>query len=261
PTEQLDRLEQIAEKDKQASDALLLGWYHLRRDNLEPAEEWLRVAFDAEQSAASADGMALVLSGQGRFAEAEKIMHPWRSEGDDSRDVYLAAVANLLGLEPRPVLAGEVLNRIVTEVAAARDVAAATQLGWYARAWEQHDTAKAWFTTALGWKPDEEPAAYGLALSYQQMEQTAELAEIKRQWTGRSDRIQLIGSEAAPTPAVSPAAPARTAEQQPTATTVTVSPSQPTAAAATTSTPPPAEQTPSVNIAVSPGPAPAGGHA
>src|SRR5690606_30462856 len=183
------------------------------------------------------------------------------SESDDSRGVYLAAVANLLGLEPRPVLTVEVLNRIVTEVAAARDAAAATQLGWYARAWEQHDTARAWFTTALGWKPDEEPAAFGLALTYQQMEQTAELAEIKRQWTGRSERIQLIGSKAAATPATTAVAPAPTAARQPTSTTLTVSPSQPTATATTTSTPSPAEQAPSVNIAVSPGPAPAVGPA
>src|SRR5690606_36871558 len=102
----------------------------------------------------------------------------------------------------------------------------------YARAWEQHDTARAWFTTALGWKPDEQPAAYGLALTYQQMEQTAELAEIKRQWTGRSERIQLIGSEAVATPATTAVGPA-----------------------------PPAAQSPSVNIAVSPSHAPAVGPA
>jgi len=196
PAEQLTRLEQLAEREKKASDALLLGWYYLRRENIDPAEKWFRQAFEAEQTASAARGIALVLIEREKFADAEGIMYRWRADDDDSRSVYLAAVANLLGTEPRPALSPDVLSRIVTEVAAAKDVIAANQLGWYARAWQQHETAKAWFNLALQWKSDDEEAAYGLGVSYFQLGQTAELAAMKQRWQGRSERIQLIGTEA-----------------------------------------------------------------
>ena len=47
---------------------------------------------------------------------------------------------------------------------AARNVNGAQQLGWYADALYQYETAALWFGTALGFDPNDEPSAYGLAL-------------------------------------------------------------------------------------------------
>lgn len=207
PAEELDRVRRLADENKLASDARLLGWYYLRRENQAEAETWFRSALAAEPSADAAQGLALVLIARQNYAEAEDVIHPWRAESDDTRNVYLAAVANLLGIEPRAVLSAEVLNRIVAEVMSARDVPSARQLGWYARAWEQHQTALQWFGTALKWSPDDEPSAYGLALTHLQLGDAAGLAEIKRLWAGRSDRIRDVGTGAADVPPSPPAAP------------------------------------------------------
>lgn len=202
PATTLDRLKKLAETEKLPTDARLLGWYYYNRQDIEAADKWFRMALSAEPSADAAEGLALVLIQRELYADAEELMYRWRDDSDDTRVVYLAAVANLLGLEPRPLLSGEVLSRIVAEVARSRNVEAARQLGWYARAFEQHATAKAWFTSALGWGPDDEPSAYGLALTYQLLGETAQLDQLKQRWAGRSERIQLVGvAETEPAPA------------------------------------------------------------
>jgi tetratricopeptide (TPR) repeat protein len=193
PAETLKRIEGIAETEEMPADARLLGWYYLKRENIAAAEKWFRLALEKESTADAAEGLALALIERDQFAEAEALMHRWRGESDNTRVVYLAAAANLLGLEPRPVLSSEVLNRIVSEVVEAKSVEGARQLGWYSRAFEQHATARAWFSTALAWDANDEPSAYGLALTHQLLGELANLAEIKRIWTGRSERIQLVG--------------------------------------------------------------------
>lgn len=203
PAAQLTRVEQLFEEGGNASDALLLGWHHLLREDHAEAETWFRRARQRQDSAEASEGLALALLPQGQYAEAEEIMHPWRNEATEARSVYLAAAANLLGEEPRPVLSSEVLSRIVEASVAARDVATARQLGWYARSWEQHETAGLWFQTALGWDRDDEPSAYGLALSYQELGNASGLQEIRRLWADRSERILQLGTA----PAVAPARP------------------------------------------------------
>lgn len=193
PAEELNRLEKLTETEKLPSDAILLGWYHLNRKNLTASEKWFRMALETEESADAAEGLALALIQRDAFVEAEELMHRWRSDSEDTRVVYLAAAVNLLGVEPRLLLSNEILSRIVTEVANSRNIEGARQLGWYARAFEQHETAKAWFTTSLGWGPDDEPSAYGLALTHQLLGETAQLRELKGLWAGRSERIQLVG--------------------------------------------------------------------
>lgn len=204
PAEQLARVERLATEGGAAADSRLLGWYHLQRESHAEAEKWFRMAREAEDTADASEGLALALMARGQHAEAEDIIYPWRGENENTRKVYLAAAANLLGVEPRPVLSSEVLERIVTEAAASRDVPTARQLGWYARAWEQHRTAAQWFTTALAWDPDDEPSAYGLALTRHLLGDRTGLAEIKRVWSGRSARIQQVGTDmSAPAPAPS----------------------------------------------------------
>ncbi len=228
PAEQLARVEQLAREGDAASDARLLGWYNLVRENHAEAETWFRMAREREDSAEASQGLALALMARSQHEEAEAITYRWRNESDEVRAVYLAAAANLLGAEPRPTLAEDVLARIVAEVAAARDVQGARQLGWYARAWEQHQTAGQWFSTALRWDADDEPSAYGLALTRHLLGDTAGLAEIKRIWAGRSDRIQTVGTGATePAPRAPTIAPPPQATQQ---RSETVAPSAPASA-------------------------------
>lgn len=205
--EDLGRVERLAAEGGAAADARLLGWYYLQRQNNAEAENWFRRAREAEDSGDASRGLALALMARGQHAEAEGVAYPWRGEGEEARRVHLAAAANLLGVEPRPVLSDEVLGRIVAEAAAGRDVPTARQLGWYARAWQQHQTAGQWFTTALGWDPDDEPSAYGLALTRHLLGDAAGLSEIKRIWRGRSERIRQVGlavTEPAPAPTAAP---------------------------------------------------------
>lgn len=226
--EQLARVEKLTTAEGKASDSLLLGWYNLRHGQSEAAEKWFRAASGIEDSAEASQGLSLVLVARKAFEEAESVLYPWRDANDETRSSYLAAVANLLGVEPRVDVPPDVLQRMAAAAASARDVAAAQQFGWYARAFNQFETAGKWFTTALSWNPDDEPSAYGLALTYQQLGNAAALAELKRIWRGRSERILAVGertrgqpaggaptSVAAETPAAPPSAQSVAAETAP----------------------------------------------
>jgi hypothetical protein len=193
PPAYLTRLERLAEKDQMASDALLLGWYYYRRDNLGAAERWLRRAYNQEDTAAAAEGLALTLTRQNAPVEAENVLYRWRDSSPGTKAAYLAAVANLLALDPPPILKEEVLARMAPVVIAGRDAAAAQQFGWYARAMQQPRTAAEWFAAALSWKPDDEPSAYGLVLSRNDLGDRVGVATIQRNWAGRSDRIANLG--------------------------------------------------------------------
>ncbi len=189
----IQRLERLVETEGMASDALLLGWYQLRRENISAAEQWFRRAHDKEDSASASQGLALTLIARKAHEDAEKVLYPWRDTSTDAKATYFAATANLLAIEPPVTLSEEVLTRIAQETTKGRDPATAQQFGWYARAMEQPATAAQWFATALRWKPDDEPSAYGLALSRNQLGDAAGVAEIQRLWAGRSERIALLG--------------------------------------------------------------------
>ncbi len=193
PEKYLTRLERLAESNDMASDALLLGWYYYRRDNLGGAERWFRKAFNKEETASSAEGLALTLVAQNSPVEAENVLYRWRDSSDGSREAYLAAVANLLALDPPPVLQQQVLQRMAPVVIAARNADAAQQFGWYARAMQQLPTAAEWFQAALSWKSDDEPSAYGLVLTRNDLGDRAAVAQIQRVWGGRSERIARLG--------------------------------------------------------------------
>ena len=53
--------------------------------------------------------------------------------------------------------------------------------------------AQQWFSTALQWKPEDEPSAYGLALTYQELNNLAEVRRLQGQWGNQSQRILEIG--------------------------------------------------------------------
>ncbi|MGO4831234.1 cellulose synthase [Rhizobiaceae sp. 2RAB30] len=191
--EDVAALEAIADADGQASDALLLGWLYVGRKDFAKAEGWFAKARKSADSAEASQGLALALIALQRPGEAEDVPYPWRTASDDARKTYLAATANLLSIEPPVEIAPAVLERIVAEAVAARDTATAQQLGWYARSFNQHETAGQWFSTVLQWKPDDEPSAYGLALTRLQLGDRAGVAEIQRQWARRSERIAQLG--------------------------------------------------------------------
>lgn len=189
----LSLVEKLANDQGLVSDAVLLGWYHLRRDSPQAAETWFRRAYDKQNSAETAQGLALALVDISRPAEAESVLFQWRNTSDDTRKVYLAAVANLLALTPPPQLSAEVLDRMSRAVAEAKDTTSAEQFGWYADALNQFQTAAQWFALALGWKPDDEPSAYGLALMRWKLADHAGVRDIQRAWVGRSERIARVG--------------------------------------------------------------------
>jgi tetratricopeptide (TPR) repeat protein len=192
------RVGQLAETKGLASDALLLGWYHLRRQEMADAEKWFRTAHVKEDTASASQGLALTLIARKSPQEAEDIMDKWRDGSKDTTATYLAATANLLALDPAPTLQPDVLQRIAVEVLKQRDPATAQQFGWYARSLTQPQTAAQWFETALRWKPDDEPSAYGLAISRQQLNDKQGVAEIQRLWAGRSERIAVLGETKKP---------------------------------------------------------------
>jgi tetratricopeptide (TPR) repeat protein len=179
-----------------ASDALLLGWADYRLARPAQAGAWFQRAREAEDSADAAIGLGLVALAGRDYAGAEAALASWRDASDDARAAYLAAASNLLAGDPPAPLDEAVLARIVPAVTAARDPAAAAQLGWYARAFGQPAVAEQWFATALAWKPEDETAAYGLALSSRDLGRTAELAALQDAWRGRSERIAAVGAVA-----------------------------------------------------------------
>ncbi|MGQ2916992.1 cellulose synthase [Rhizobium oryzihabitans] len=194
PSAYLMRLERLAETDKLASDALLLGWYNIRQKNMTEAEKWFRKAREDDDSASASQGLALALIDRNEPREAEDVMYKWRNASDDALATYLAATANLLALEPPVVLPPDVLQRIAAETMARKDAATAQQFGWYSLAFRQTPLALQWFGTALGWKADDEPSAYGMAVSYHDLRNLAGLRGIQQQWASRSQRIADVGT-------------------------------------------------------------------
>ncbi|MGO7749740.1 cellulose synthase [Rhizobium ruizarguesonis] len=194
------RLEKLAETEGLASDALLLGWYQLRRNNDADAEKWFRAARAKQDSAAASQGLALALIARKAPEEAEDVMFRWRADSEDATSTYLAATANLMALQPPADLAEDVLHRIATEVIARKYVPTAQQFGWYARSLNQFQTAARWFETALAWKPDDEPSAYGLVITREQLSDRKGVLDLQRAWAGRSSRITNLEDTSSLTP-------------------------------------------------------------
>ncbi|TCM53068.1 hypothetical protein C8J36_10730 [Rhizobium sp. PP-F2F-G48] len=195
PPTYLSRLQRATETGGKASDALLLGWYYVRRNESEQAENWFRRARAEEDSAAASQGLALTLIARKTPGEAEAVLYPWRDTSDDTRNTYLAAAANLLALDPPIVIEADILQRMAQEAIRARSADVAQQFGWYARAFEQPQLALQWFSTSLTWAPETEPSAYGLAITANQLDMASDVARIQRQWAGRSPRIALLGED------------------------------------------------------------------
>ena len=200
----LSQVERVARSQGLASDDSLLGWYYLRRSNYSDAGQWFEAAHAKEDSAAISQGLALVLIADHKPQEAEEAMYKWRNESKDAMATYLAATANLMALQPPANLSEDVLGRMAGEVVKQKYVPTAQQFGWYARSLNQPQAAARWFETALRWKPDDEPSAYGLAITRNQLNDRQGVAEVQRLWAGRSQRIAVLGEPATRTPTSAP---------------------------------------------------------
>lgn len=218
--EYLERLRRLAEQGQQATDSLLLGWYYIRHKDMTEAEKWFRASRQKEDTASASQGLALALIARNASAEAEDVMYRWRDDSEEATATYLASTANLLAGDPPPTVPEPVLQRVATTALEKHYVPTAQQLGWYARAFGQWQTAARWFETALQWKPDDEPSAYGLVITRQQLNDRAGVDEIQRAWAGRSERIARLGMltnrtvPAAAAPQVVAEQPYRPVEQQ-----------------------------------------------
>ncbi|CAM5776806.1 hypothetical protein LMIY3S_05718 [Labrys miyagiensis] len=193
----LKLLQDIAGANNSPADALLLGSYFRQHDDAVQAEHWYRQAYERQNSAVAAEGLALALISLKRSAEAEAILAPWHDTNDGTRKSYMATIANLLAQQPPPMLATDVLSRVVTAVAAQHDAAAAQQLGWYSHFYRQDETAIRWFAAALSWKPDDEPSAYGLAIANLSLNRRDVVRGVVNAWGPRSLRIRALTDPAA----------------------------------------------------------------
>ena len=194
----LKLVEKLVADEGLASDALLLGWYYLRRDQNAEAEPFFRKARAIEDSASASQGLALILLARKMPVEAEDVMYAWRTTSDEAMQTYLAATANLLALDPPPKLDAKVLNRIAQVTLEEKHPETGEQFGWYALAMNQPQTAEEWFALVLTWKTDYEPAAYGLAVTRLRLDDDDGLAAVKQAWGGRSERIARLGEQEMP---------------------------------------------------------------
>lgn len=189
----IQRVERLVERENLASDALLLGWYALRRDDMPTAERWFRKARSIEDTASASQGLALALIDRKMPLEAEEVMFRWYDTSDETKKTYLAAVANTLSTDPPVAIAADVLQRMAAATLKEKDPASAQQFGWYALAFDQPKTAEQWFLSALNWKEDDEPSAYGLAVARLRLRDLTGMRAVQALWQGRSERIARVG--------------------------------------------------------------------
>ncbi|MBJ3786475.1 tetratricopeptide repeat protein [Devosia sediminis] len=189
----VELLQAHAEAEDVAEDLRLLGYYQLDRGRANEARRLFEQAYEADPSAASAEGLGVALIELRDYGPAEDVLSEFNEDSETLSALYLDAAAALLSTEPRRDLDSDVLGRIVDATVAARDANVAQELGWYAYAFSQAKTAVEWFTTALRWQADLEPAAYGLLVAADSLGDTVTVTTIQTQWKARSQRIADFG--------------------------------------------------------------------
>lgn len=195
--DELSALQQLARSGSGAGDALVLGWYDLRHDNAAGALDWFKLALDRNGGAEAAEGYVLALEAAGRAGEAEPIAYKWREAGADNLKAYIDLMAGLLTATPPPRLEQAVVARFAPVVVAQKSAEGAQALGWYAYNTRQLKTADSWFRSAVQWAPEDEPSAYGLAVTSARLNDRATLDSLVRQWGAKSQRIlALVSPEA-----------------------------------------------------------------
>jgi tetratricopeptide (TPR) repeat protein len=187
--EDLAAVERLIRNTNEPGPVLILGWYNYHHGNPARALELFKTALDRNGAAKAAEGYAISLRALERLTEAEAFAYEWRDRAPENMKVYLDVATALLSQDPPPRLESPVVARIVRVVSAERFSDGAQALGWYSYNTQQIRTARDWFRTALNWKPEDEPSAYGLALSTQRLNERAAFNAVVAQWRGRSQRI------------------------------------------------------------------------
>lgn len=193
PAEDVELFESAAEAGNVAEDLRLMGWYELSRDRHEAGRRWFEKAIAIDPSIESVQGLGTALLALGDPEAAEDALQEFREDGEEITKLYLDAAAALLALQPRIELESRVLGRVVEAVMAARHGTAAQELGWYAYDFQQPQTALEWFTLALRWQSDLEPAAYGMMVAANALGDQVTVESIRTQWGPRSERIATFG--------------------------------------------------------------------
>lgn len=189
----VDRLKKLSDRGGSADDSLSYAWYIWLHGRSPIAQDYFARARAVQDSASATVGLSLTLLAKAQYAEAEDVMYGWRQTSKDTMAAYLAAAANLLSQNPPAAIGDAVMRRMAEVVLAERDFVTAQQFGWYARQFRQFDTAAAWFSTALSWSSDDEPSAYGLALTRLDLGDFAETERLRAAWADRSPRIAALG--------------------------------------------------------------------
>ncbi|NIX78297.1 tetratricopeptide repeat protein [Microvirga sp. c23x22] len=187
--EDLAVVERLAEGTSEPGSVILLGYYAYHHNNPEKALALFKTALDRNGGAKAAEGYALSLRALNRFVDAEAFAYDWRDKGAGNLKVYLDVATALLSQDPPPRLDPRVVARIVPVVSQQRFTDGGQALGWYAYNTSQFRTARDWFLTALEWKPNDEPSAYGVAISSQRLNDRVTFGKIVAQWRSRSQRI------------------------------------------------------------------------
>ncbi|MBM1170254.1 tetratricopeptide repeat protein [Microvirga arabica] len=196
--EDLAAVERLIRNTNEAGPVMTLGWYNYHHGNPARALELFKTALDRNGGAKAAEGYAMSLRALERLTDAEAFAYEWRERAPENMKIYLDIATALLSQDPPPRLDARVVGRIVPVVTAQRFPDGAQALGWYSYNTQQIRTARDWFRTALGWKPEDEPSAYGLALSTQRLNERAAFNAIVAQWRGRSERIADLADTANP---------------------------------------------------------------
>ena len=187
--EDLAAVERLARSSDEAGPVLVLGRYNYHHDNPARALELFKTALDRKGGPKAAEGYAMSLRALERLVEAEAFAYEWREQAPENMKVYLDIATALLSQDPPPRLDARVVARIVPVVTGQRFPDGAQALGWYSYNTNQLQTARDWFRQALSWKPDDEPSAYGQALSTQRLNDRTGFNSIVAEWRGRSERI------------------------------------------------------------------------
>lgn len=196
--EDLAVVEQLVRSSNEPGPVLVLGWYNYHHGNPARALELFKTALDRNGGNKAAEGYAMSLRALERLAEAEAFAYDWRDKAPENMKVYLDMATALLTQDPPPRLEARVVSRIVPVVTSQRFPDGAQALGWYSYNTSQFQTARDWFRQALSWRPEDEPSAYGLALSTQRLNDRAGFNAIVAQWRNRSERIADLADGTTP---------------------------------------------------------------
>jgi tetratricopeptide (TPR) repeat protein len=190
--EDLAIIEQLARDGPKADDAVLLAGYLFQHEDIENAAKWYQLARTRADTPEIARGLAFALNALERPQEAEEAAYRWRDSTPENKQAYLVVATALLAVDPPIKLAATVVARMAKVISAEKYPLGARALGWYAYNTGQPLSAAYWFTAALTWKPDDEPSAFGLALSYQKLGSKAALQKLLKVWAPKSERIALL---------------------------------------------------------------------